>query len=64
MDVFVLASWREGMPRSAIEAAAMGKALVLTDIRGCREVAGNGREALLVPPRDPRPGPGHRPPGH
>ena len=53
MDVFVLASWREGMPRSAIEAAAMGKALVLTDIRGCREVARNGREALLVPPRDP-----------
>jgi len=53
MDVFVLASWREGMPRSAIEAAAMGKALVLTDIRGCREVARHGREALLVPPRDP-----------
>jgi glycosyltransferase involved in cell wall biosynthesis/ribosomal protein S18 acetylase RimI-like enzyme len=53
MDVFVLASWREGMPRSAIEAAAMGKALVLTDIRGCREVARDGREALLVPPRDP-----------
>jgi ribosomal protein S18 acetylase RimI-like enzyme len=51
--VFVLASWREGMPRSAIEAAAMGKALVLTDIRGCREVARHGREALLVPPRDP-----------
>ena len=49
MDVFVLASWREGMPRSAIEAAAMGKALVLTDIRGCREVARHDREALLVP---------------
>jgi glycosyltransferase involved in cell wall biosynthesis/ribosomal protein S18 acetylase RimI-like enzyme len=53
MDVFVLASWREGMPRSAIEAAAMGRALVLTDIRGCREVARADREALLVPPRDP-----------
>jgi glycosyltransferase involved in cell wall biosynthesis/ribosomal protein S18 acetylase RimI-like enzyme len=53
MDVFVLASWREGMPRSAIEAAAMGRPLVLTDIRGCREVAGHEREALLVPPRDP-----------
>jgi glycosyltransferase involved in cell wall biosynthesis/ribosomal protein S18 acetylase RimI-like enzyme len=53
MDVFVLASWREGMPRSAIEAAAMGRALVLTDIRGCREVARHDREALLVPPRDP-----------
>jgi glycosyltransferase involved in cell wall biosynthesis len=53
MDVFVLASWREGMPRSAIEAAAMGRPLLLTDIRGCREVARDGREGLLVPPRDP-----------
>ena len=52
MDVFVLASWREGMPRSAIEAAAMGKPLILTNIRGCREVARDGVEGLLVPPRD------------
>lgn len=52
MDVFVLASWREGMPRSAIEAAAMGRPLVLTDIRGCREVARDGAEAILVPARD------------
>lgn len=52
MDVFVLPSWREGMPRSAIEAAAMGRAMVLTDIRGCREVARHDVEALLVPPRD------------
>ncbi len=53
MDVFVLPSWREGMPRSAIEAAATGRAMVLTDIRGCREVARDEREALLVPARDP-----------
>jgi len=53
MDVFVLPSWREGVPRSAIEAAAAGRALVLTDIRGCREVARDGIEGLLVPPRDP-----------
>jgi glycosyltransferase involved in cell wall biosynthesis/L-amino acid N-acyltransferase YncA len=52
MDVFVLASWREGMPRSAIEAAAMGCALVLTNIRGCREIVSNGEDGLLVPPRD------------
>lgn len=52
MDVFVLPSWREGMPRSAVEAAAMGRAMVLTDIRGCREVARDGIEGLLVPPRD------------
>jgi glycosyltransferase involved in cell wall biosynthesis/ribosomal protein S18 acetylase RimI-like enzyme len=53
MDVFVLPSWREGVPRSAIEAAAMGRAMVLTDIRGCREVVRDGIEGLLVPPRDP-----------
>jgi len=52
VDVFVLASWREGMPRSAIEAAAMGRPLVLTKIRGCREVARDGVEGLLVPPRN------------
>jgi ribosomal protein S18 acetylase RimI-like enzyme len=55
MDVFVLASWREGLPRSAVEAAAMGKPLVLTDIRGCREVARHGIEGLLVPARRPEP---------
>ena len=53
MDVFALPSWREGMPRSAIEAAASGLPLVLTDIRGCREVVRDGVEGLLVPVRDP-----------
>jgi glycosyltransferase involved in cell wall biosynthesis/ribosomal protein S18 acetylase RimI-like enzyme len=52
MDVFTLPSWREGMPRSAIEAAASGLPLVLTDIRGCREVVRDGLEGLLVPVRD------------
>jgi glycosyltransferase involved in cell wall biosynthesis len=54
MDIFVLASWREGLPRAAMEAAAMGKALVLTDIPGCREVARDGTEGVLIPPRDDR----------
>jgi glycosyltransferase involved in cell wall biosynthesis/ribosomal protein S18 acetylase RimI-like enzyme len=53
MDVFVLASWREGLPRSGIEAAAMGLPMVLADIRGCREIARHGAEGLLVPRRDP-----------
>jgi glycosyltransferase involved in cell wall biosynthesis len=52
MDVFVLPSWREGFPRSAIEAAAMGTAMVLSDIPGCREVASPEVEALFVPLRD------------
>jgi glycosyltransferase involved in cell wall biosynthesis len=63
MDVFVLASWREGMPRSAIEAAAMGRPLVLTDIRGCREVARHQREGPTGPaPRPGRAGRSHRAP--
>jgi len=53
MDVFALPSWREGMPRSAIEAAACGIPLVLTDIRGCREVVRDGVEGFLVPVRRP-----------
>lgn len=53
MDVFVLASRREGLPRSAVEAAAMARPLVLTDIRGCREVARTDDEGILVPPRNP-----------
>lgn len=52
MDLFVLASWREGLPRSAIEAAAMGKPLVVTDVRGCREVVRGGVGGILVPPQD------------
>lgn len=53
VDVFVLPSHREGFSRSAMEAAATGCALVLTDIRGCREVGAHGEHLLLVPPRDP-----------
>jgi glycosyltransferase involved in cell wall biosynthesis len=51
-DVYVLASHREGFPRSAMEAAAMGLPVVATDIRGCRQVVDHGTTGLLVPPRD------------
>lgn len=51
MDVFVLPSWREGFPRSPMEAAAMGKPVVVTDIRGCREVVEPGRTGLITPVR-------------
>jgi glycosyltransferase involved in cell wall biosynthesis len=51
-DIFVLPSYREGFSRSGMEAAATGLPLVLSDIRGCREVGRNGEEALLVPPGD------------
>ena len=51
-DIYVLASYREGFPRSAMEAAAMGLPVIATDIRGCRQVVEHGVTGLLVPPRD------------
>lgn len=53
MDLYVLASHREGWPRSAMEAAAAGLPIVATDIRGCRQVVDNGLTGVLVPVRDP-----------
>lgn len=51
-DVFCLPSWREGMPRSIIEAMAAGLPVVATDIRGCREEVLEGKTGFLVPVRD------------
>lgn len=53
MDVFVIASWREGFSRSGMEAAAMGVPVVATDVRGCRQVVDDGLTGLLVPVRQP-----------
>lgn len=53
MDVFCLPSWREGMPRTIIEAMMMGKAVIATDIRGSREEVVPGETGLLVPTRSP-----------
>ena len=49
----VLPSRREGLPKSLLEAAACGRALVATDVPGCREIARQDENALLVPPDDP-----------
>lgn len=51
-DIFVLPSYREGFPRAAMEAAAMGLPVVATRIRGCRQVVEHGVTGLLVAPRD------------
>jgi glycosyltransferase involved in cell wall biosynthesis len=53
LDIFVLPSHREGVPRAAMEAAASGLPIVATNIRGCREVVEDGVNGLLVPVRDP-----------
>ncbi|GGB70044.1 galactosyltransferase [Knoellia flava TL1] len=52
LDVFVLASHREGFSRASMEAAACGVAMVLTDIRGCREIGTSEEHLLLSPPGD------------
>jgi glycosyltransferase involved in cell wall biosynthesis len=51
-DVVVLPSYREGTPMSLLEAAAMAKPIVATDVPGCREVVHHGVNGLLVPARD------------
>ena len=50
----VLPSYREGMPRSLLEAAAMGRPLIATDVPGCTEIARAGENAFLCAPRDAR----------
>ena len=52
VDLVVLPSYREGLPKGLIEAAACGRPLVTTDVPGCREVVTDGVEGLLVPARD------------
>jgi glycosyltransferase involved in cell wall biosynthesis len=50
-SVFVLPSYREGVPRSTQEAMAMGRAVITTDVPGCRETVVDGLNGYLVPPR-------------
>jgi glycosyltransferase involved in cell wall biosynthesis len=52
MDIVVLPSYWEGLPRCLMEAAAMRKPIVASDISGNREVVDNGVNGFLVPPRD------------
>jgi glycosyltransferase involved in cell wall biosynthesis len=50
--IVVLPSYREGVPRILLEAAASGRPIVTTDVPGCREVVRNGENGFLVPMRD------------
>ncbi|MGV8934796.1 MAG: glycosyltransferase family 4 protein [Gallionellaceae bacterium] len=51
-SVYVLPSYREGLPRSTQEAMAMGRAVITTDVPGCRETVIDGVNGYLVPVRD------------
>jgi len=51
-SVFVLPSYREGVPRSTQEAMAAGRPIITTDVPGCRETVVAGENGYLVPPRD------------
>ncbi|CAB3632769.1 MAG: glycosyltransferase family 4 protein [Achromobacter sp.] len=52
--IAVLPSYREGLPKSLIEAAACGRAVVTTDVPGCRDAIDPDKTGLLVPVRDPQ----------
>lgn len=53
-SVYVLPTfYREGTPRTILEAMAMGRAIVTTDMPGCRETVVEGQNGHLVPPRNP-----------
>jgi glycosyltransferase involved in cell wall biosynthesis len=51
-NVYVLPSYREGVPRSTQEAMAMGRPVITTDVPGCRETVVDERNGLLVPSHD------------
>jgi glycosyltransferase involved in cell wall biosynthesis len=51
-DIVVLPSYREGLPKSLIEAAAVGRPIITTDTVGCRECVTDGWNGYLVPVRD------------
>lgn len=53
-SVYVLPSYREGVPRSTQEAMAMARPVITTDVPGCRETVVPGVNGFLVPPRDPQ----------
>ena len=51
-SIVVLPTYREGLPKVLLEAAACGRPIVATNVPGCREIVRHGVNGLLVPPRD------------
>ena len=53
-DIYALPSYREGLPRTVLEAMAAGRPIVVTDVPGCRETVIDERNGLLVAAQDAR----------
>jgi len=51
--IAILPSWREGLPKSLLEAASCGLPMIATDVPGCNELVKHQENGLLVPLRDP-----------
>lgn len=52
-DLFVLASLFEGMPNVVMEAMAMAKPVIVTDVNGARELVEDGKTGCIIPPKNP-----------
>lgn len=51
-DIFVLPSYREGLPRTSMEAMSMGLPIITTDVVGCRETVEDGINGFLIPAKN------------
>ncbi len=54
LSIACLPSYREGLPKALLEAAATGLPIVTTDVPGCRDVINDGTEGFIVPAKDPK----------
>lgn len=50
--IVCLPTYREGLPKSLLEAAAIGRAMIASDVPGCRDIVRDGVTGLVVPPRN------------
>ena len=51
-DIFVLPSYGEGLPKAALEAAALGMPLILSNVSGCKECVEDKKNGLLIKSQD------------
>jgi glycosyltransferase involved in cell wall biosynthesis len=54
MDVFVLPSYTEGVPYACLEAMAMSKPVIVTDVGATRDLIQEGKNGFLIPKKSPR----------